>query len=101
MIVTVPETQKKPGVCYAFADDGLELPVIDVTHPAFAFEITDEQLSAQIDRFVLSLQASAQLSTGTLTAMAQKSRLMRGLVAMAGESYTSGMVTYLNKLGSD
>ena len=26
---------------------------------------------------------------------------MRGLVAMGGESYTSGMVTYLNKLGPD
>ena len=101
MIAVVPETHKKPGVCYAIADDGLELPVIDVTHPAFAFEISDEQLSAQIDRFVQSLQAAAQLPPGAMAAMAQKSRLMRGLVAMGGEGYTSGMVTYLNKLGPD
>jgi hypothetical protein len=100
MIATIPETQKKAGVCYAFADDGLELPVIDVTHAAFALEISDEQLSAQIDRFVSSLQASAQLPPGALAAMAQKSRLMRGLVAVDG-GYTSGMVTYLNKLGPD
>ncbi len=73
MIATVPETHKKLGVCYALTDDGLELPVIDVTHPAFAFEMSDEQLSAQIDRFVQSLQASAQLPAGALAAMAQKS----------------------------
>lgn len=101
MIAVVPETHKKPGVCYAVADDGLELPVIDVTHPAFAFALSDEQLSAQIDRFVQSLQAAAALPPGAMAAMAQKSRLMRGLVAMGGDSYTSGMVTYLNKLGPD
>ena len=101
MIAVVPETHKKQGVCYAIADDGLELPVIDVTHGAFAFDLSDEQLSAQIDRFVQSLQAAVALPPGAMAAMAQKSRLMRGLVAMGGESYTSGMVTYLNKLGPD
>jgi len=101
MIAVVPETHKKAGVCYAVADDGLELPVIDVTHPAFAFKLSDEQLSAQIDRFVQSLQTAAQLPPAAMAAMAQKSRLMRGLVAMGGEGYTSGMVTYLNKLGPD
>jgi hypothetical protein len=101
MIAVVPETHKKPGVCYAIADDGLELPVIDVTHPAFAFELSDEQLSEQIDRFVHSLQMAAQLPPEAMAAMAQKSRLMRGLVAMGEEGYTSGMVTYLNKLGPD
>ncbi len=100
MIATVPETQKKAGVRYAFTDDGLELPVIDVTQPAFAFEMNEEQLSAQIDRFVLSLQAAAQFPPGAMAAMAQKSRLMRGLVAADG-GFTSGMVTYLNKLGPD
>jgi hypothetical protein len=101
MIAVVPETHKQPGICYAIADDGLELPVIDVTQPAFACELSDEQLSAQIDRFVQSLQAAAALPPGAMAAMAQKSRLMQGLVAMGGASYTSGMVTYLNKLGPD
>jgi hypothetical protein len=100
MIATLPEIQKKTGVCYAVADDGLELPVIDVTHPAFQFTIGEEELSSAIDRFVLSLQAAAQLPPGAMAAMAQKSRLMRGLVA-ADSAYTSGMVTYLNKLGPD
>jgi hypothetical protein len=49
---------------------------------------------------VLSLQTAAQLPPGAMAAMAQKSRLMRGLVAADG-GYTAGMVTYLNKLGPD
>jgi hypothetical protein len=100
MIATVPEIQKKAGVCYAVADDGLELPVIDVTHPAFAFELGKDEVSSLIDRFVLSLQAATRLPPGAMAAMAQKSRLMRGLVAGDG-GYTPGMVTYLNKLGPD
>jgi hypothetical protein len=100
MMAAISETHKKEGVCYAPADDGLELPVIDVTHPAFAFEMSEEDLAALIDRFVVSLEAAAQLPPAALAAMAQKSRLMRGLVAADG-GCTSGMVTYLNKLGPD
>lgn len=32
----VPEKNKVPGVCYALTDDGIELPVVDITNPAFA-----------------------------------------------------------------
>ena len=96
----IPETDKQPGVCYAMSDDGLELPVIDITHPAFAFELSEADLSALIDRFVLSLEATAKLPPGALAAMAQKSRLLAGLVAADG-GCTSGMVTYLNKIGPD
>ena len=42
----IPETNKKQGVCYAVSDDGLELPVIDITHAAFAFEMSEAELSA-------------------------------------------------------
>ena len=34
MIPRIPEQHKKPGVCYAVTDGGLELPVIDITNPA-------------------------------------------------------------------
>jgi len=39
----IPERNKRTGVCYALTDDGLELPVVDITHPAFAvnFEAID------------------------------------------------------------
>ena len=41
MSAIVPEAHKKAGVSYAFTDDGIELPVIDVTHPAFTIAPTD------------------------------------------------------------
>jgi len=36
--MSVTEPNKRPGVRYAFAPDGLELPVIDVEHPAFRMD---------------------------------------------------------------
>lgn len=100
MPTIIGEAHKQAGVCYAVSDDGLELPVLDITHPAFAFLQNEEELSALIDRFVASLAAVAKLPPGAMAAAAQKSRLLRGLVAADG-GYTSGMVTYLNKLGPD
>ncbi len=92
-MVRVPEMNKKPGVCYAVTDDGIELPVIDITHPAFAFEIGEAELSALID----SMQRANQIPAAALQAAAQKSILLRGLVESAG-TFTTGMMTYLNKL---
>jgi hypothetical protein len=94
----IPEMNKKPGVCYAWAENGLELPVIDLTHPAFACEISDEALNTLIDQFVLSLQRQAGLPPAAIQAAAQQSILYRGILQSAG-TYTSGLMTYLNKLG--
>lgn len=33
------EAHKNEGICYAFTDDGIKLPVIDVSHPAFAIKL--------------------------------------------------------------
>ena len=95
-MILVPEKNKKAGVCYAVSDDGLELPVIDITHPAFAFEMDDAKLNALIDIF----QRSASIPAAALQAVAQKSILVRGFVESAG-TYTTGMMTYLNKLEPD
>ena len=40
----VEEKRKIPGVCYAFSDDGVELPVPDVTHWAFLLDPGEEEL---------------------------------------------------------
>ena len=45
------EQNRKPGVHYALAPHGpdeLELPVIDVTHPAFALALTEEEIAARV-----------------------------------------------------
>lgn len=92
----IPEQNKKPGVCYAVSDDGLELPIIDITHPAFAFAISDDELSSLID----NMERGARIPPAVLQAIAQQSILVRGIVESAG-TYTTGMMTYLNKLGPE
>jgi hypothetical protein len=92
----IPEKNKKPGICYAWSDDGLELPVIDITNPAFAFAITDAELEVLVD----NMQRAASIPPSVLQSLAQNSILVRGLVESA-DTYTTGMMTYLNKLGPD
>ena len=44
MYPIISQPDKKAGVFYAVTDDGIELPVIDITHEAFALEVhTGEQ----------------------------------------------------------
>src|SRR6266542_3492801 len=57
MDIRVPETHKKPGVTYAVTDDGIELPVIDITHPAFTESVTDAELAARTDEFMREIEA--------------------------------------------
>ncbi len=100
MPTQTPENNKIPGVCYAWTDSGLELPVIDITHPAFAFEISPAELERLIEGFVLSLQRQAGLPPDLIQAAAQQSVLYRGILESAG-TYTSGLLTYMNKLGPE
>jgi hypothetical protein len=46
------EDNKRPGVFYAFTRDGFELPVVDVTHPAFAASITDTEQKTLVEKFL-------------------------------------------------
>ena len=40
------------GLLYARTEEGLELPVIDVTHPAFAASATDGELAAMTEQYI-------------------------------------------------
>jgi len=51
MKIRIPERNKKAGVCYALSEDGVELPVIDITHPAFAFQMDEATLVGYLERF--------------------------------------------------
>jgi hypothetical protein len=96
----IPENNKKPGVCYAWSDDGLELPVIDLTHPAFAFEISDAEVENLIEKFMVSLKMQANAPAAAMQAAAGQSILLRSMLESA-DTYTSGLMTYLNKLGPE
>jgi hypothetical protein len=100
----IPEKNKKAGVCYAVTDDGLELPVIDVTQPAFAIRLSDRELDELLQKHLKEVKSQertpAFLMRLILGFMQRRSFLMRGLAASAG-TFMSGMHTYLMKLGPD
>jgi hypothetical protein len=94
---------KKRGVVYAVAIDGHELPVIDVTHPAFAL-LDEEKMKRQVARFSRGEKLRDKVPTfvqrAVLGALARRSRLARALYH-AREGVISGMTLYVAKLGPD
>lgn len=95
------EASKKPGVCYAFTPEGLELPVIDLTHPAFAEPaLSDAELHAQFAAF-LARSPLRRLPKFLRTALYK--RRMRGslvgqIMLQARDTFVPGTSTYLMKL---
>ena len=96
------EHNKKPGVCYAVTDDGLELPVVDVTHPAFGAALSEERLQALANHFLEEQRRFAKLPRWIrrvlLRFFMRGSRIGRGLRRADGH-FLDGMTTYLFKLG--
>jgi hypothetical protein len=84
--------------------DGIELPVVDVTHPSFALPLGRTEATALIERY-----ARAEWRRGRLQQWARRhfygfflkrSVLGRALMGAAG-TFLPGMPTYLLKLGPD
>jgi hypothetical protein len=98
------EANKKPGVAYAMTRDGLELPIVDVTHPAFALEMTEAEQAAQVAAFLKEEQPLARLPAflrrPLLRFFLRGSVLGRGIGKAQG-TFLGGMDTYLLKLGPD
>ena len=96
------EWNKRPGVSYAVTDDGLELPVVDVTHPAFACELTTEDEARLVERFLAEQRRFARMPMWLRQAMLRfflrGSRIARGLRQAEG-TFLDSMTTYLFKLG--
>jgi hypothetical protein len=100
MTVRIPERNKKPGVCYAVTHDGIELPVVDVTHDAFAFEPSEAELSAVADATLRRLNRSKHMPGFVRRFLARSSVIVRGTMEAEG-SVLSGITTYLLKLGPE
>jgi len=98
------EKRKRPGVCYAMTNDGVELPVVDVTHPAFEVKISDAELADAIDRFVRECKQREKLPDFiqrlVLRILLRRSVLARGLRRVNGR-FLRGLDTYLFKLGRE
>lgn len=111
MQAVVPEREKKPGLCYAVTDDGIELPIIDVTHPAFANRLSERQVNAVCQAYrreaVLRSKLPAWARRMLVRFLAKRSVLLRSALARKSDRapgsgvFLSGTATYLMKLGPD
>ena len=98
----VPVQEKRPGLSYAVTADGLELPVIDIAHPAFRLEPSEAELSASLEGALRDLEAReaapAAARQSFLAALQRESRLARE-IGGARAGVVGGLGTYMLKLG--
>lgn len=104
-MLKIPEKKKKTGICYAVTNDGIELPVIDITHPAFTLEQpSDAELNEMIKITIHEQEKLSKMPLwiheGILWIFSKQSLLLRGVRKAAG-TYLSGMNTYLLKIGAN
>jgi hypothetical protein len=89
----------REAILYAATDDGSTLPVIDVTHPAFAVTISEAELATMSHDFVLESAQRQDVPAAVRDAL-QRSILGQAFMASSG-GFLSGMHTYLLKVGPD
>jgi len=87
------------SIYYATSAEGARLPIVDVTHPAFAVNVTDDELAALSDSYVHGGPQRSAVPAQVLEAL-KRSQLGRCLFAASG-TYLSGIATYLLKLGPE
>src|SRR6516164_870641 len=92
------------GVVFATTADGLRLPVIDVTRPAFAVPDDPASVAARRDAFLAWDRRNRRMPwivTRLLMRLAaRRSRLLRKILASDNE-YLDSISTYMFKLGPD
>jgi len=89
----------RQDVLSARTGDGLNVPIVDITNPAFRIDPSEQELAALTDQFLNEATARQDVPPPLLAAL-QRSVLGRGLMAARG-TFLSGMHTYLMKLGPD
>jgi len=89
-------------VYYATADDGNDLPVVDVTNPEFAPPYDEAQMARRVALFARAERLRARIpqsiQRSVLGWAARRSRLARAFYH-ASEGVISGMTLYVAKLG--
>ena len=100
----IADRSRTPGVHYAVTNDGLELPIVDITHPAFAQSVTDADQRALVERFLSEKQPFHRLPApmrNVLLRFFLRGSVLAHHIRRADRSFLSGMATYLMKLGPD
>jgi hypothetical protein len=102
--VRIVERGKRPGLCYALTHAGVELPVVDITQPAFGDLPDPAAQEAAVSDYLVTAARQARLpkvlGEVLFWLMSRRSPLMRAIRASRG-GYLPGMDTYLLKLGPD
>lgn len=96
---TIPEKNKVPGVAYAFTDCGLELAVLDITHPLFIKSINEEGLAELCKQSALLAERAKAMPEAQRNAINKVSLMFGEHFHREGTDYLSGMSTYMLKLG--
>ncbi|MCL7453623.1 MAG: hypothetical protein M8467_11320 [Anaerolineae bacterium] len=98
-----PETSRVPGLAYAFTDSGIELPVLDITHPQFVSSIDEDHLDEVSKASIQKMLVMGQMSDAqkrTYYEQLLKSYIFGPVfVRDPGANFMSGMSTYVYKLG--
>jgi len=95
---------KKPGVVYVANQDGVELPVLDVTHDVFRIDLSEAELSQLTEQFIADAKKRAKMPaflTKLFYRVVLRSSVLGGAIRGATGTFVSGMNTYLMKLGPD
>ena len=91
-------------VVFASTTDGLRLPIIDVTHPAFAIADDPASLAARRDAFLAWDRRNRRMPTIVTRLLmrlaARRSLLLRKILA-SDNGYLDSITTYMLKLGAD
>ena len=98
------ESNKKPGISYAFTNEGLELPLIDVTHPAFALPEDPELQRRAVQKFVREQTQFSKLpkfAQNIVLRVFLRGSLHTGALRAAASTFLPGLATYLLKLPPD
>jgi hypothetical protein len=98
------ERNKITGISYAFTENGIELPVLDITHPLFLKSINEEELDKMIKEIRQKGEERAE-SFSKIPAfiknfMAKRSYIMAGFMLKdTDDTFLSGMSTLMMKFG--
>jgi hypothetical protein len=92
------------AIAFATTADGLRLPVIDVTHPAFAIPDDPASLAARREAFLdwdrRNRRIPAIVTRLLMRLASRRSPLLRKILA-SDKEYLDSMSTYMLKLGAD
>jgi hypothetical protein len=98
------QSEDSRAVVFATTADGLRLPVIDVTHPAFAVPDDPASLAARREAFLAWDRRNRRIpniiARLLMRLAARRSLLLRRILA-SQNGYLDSMSTYLLKLGAD